>query len=125
MFSAMNPQPFGTIVDFKGVTVQVVVRGYKINVTIGAKEVQHSTKLVWEVEIVVLREINEVAVGLRQQNINLFPERREITYTWNSQENQILLVEILRKYSGVVFWTAVQQDPNLDAQTFQCVLERA
>lgn len=120
----MNFHPFGMTVNLQRVAVGVVVRRNEFHVMVRAKEFDHARELIWEIEIVVLGEIDKVAIFLLKQDLDLLCECRLISHSRQREKYQLLRLKILRKKPRVLLRAPVEKYPNLNPKISERFLKR-
>jgi hypothetical protein len=74
-----------------------------MDVFVRRQEINHRMKLARQVEVIVLREIDDFCVPLFQKDLNLLDKSRPITEATQMLEPEIIGMEVFRKELGI-FW---------------------
>jgi len=88
------------------------------------QEVNHAMKLAWKIKVIVLREIYYIAIFLRDKDLNLLRKTALVSGILKRNKDQFMRPKIPPKQVGVVVRASVEQDPKLDPQAPQRLLER-
>ena len=97
--------------QIKPVAIRMVMGRDKVHVVMRSKESQHLLKLTGQIEIVVLRKIDNLCITLGEQDFNLLGERSAIPCPVESHDHQIVRIDISMEQCFVLTWAAVQQHP--------------
>ncbi len=71
MPAAIDSQPLWLQVQFHRVAVEMVIGRNKIHIFVREQKIDHAPKLIWKMEIVILREIHYFRILLGNKNIEL------------------------------------------------------
>lgn len=88
------------------------------------QKIQQAMELAGKIKVIILRKINEVAVFLSKQNLDLFCKGRSKSHLGKRNKDQILRIEVFSEQVYVFIWAPVQQGPTLDPQAPQRLPER-
>src|SRR6266481_4503224 len=85
---------------------------------------QHQWKLIGEVKVIVLCEINILGVALGKQDLQLFRVRGSVTDPVDFKENQIFGCEITLKKRAILFRTSIENRPELHSKRPKGITKR-
>lgn len=88
------------------------------------QEIQQAMELAGKIKVIILREINKVAVFLSKKNRDLFCKGRSKSPLGKRNKDQILRVKVFSEEARIFIWAPVQQGPTLDPQPLQRLPER-
>src|SRR5208283_4869477 len=100
----MHFQPFGLPVQIRGVAIEMVVRRGKMCIFVIPQEIQQAMELAGKIKVIILREINEVAVFLSKQNLDLFCKGLSKSPLGKLNKDQILRAKVFSEQVDVFIW---------------------
>jgi hypothetical protein len=105
------------------VAVGMVIRRNEMDILVPRQKIDHAREFSWKIKIVVLREINNTAIFLPEENLNLLCEGRFISHPRKINKDQILGVKISSEHVYVFIWASIEQNPKLHVEAAERLLE--